>query len=293
MSKWKGLVLAGGTGSRLHPLTRGVNKHLLPVYDKPMIYYPISTLMMGGIREFVIVSMPEALPQFKTLLGSGEKWGVEFTYVAQSKAKGIADGLVVAADELAHSNVALILGDNIFYGTGLPDQISQAMNFTTGATIFGYQVNNPSQFGVVELDGHGKPVSLIEKPKNSNSKLAVPGLYFYDTKVLDIAKSIKPSHRGEVEITDINKVYMEQSALRVSPLGRGTAWLDGGTHQDLFEASQFVKVMEERTGLKIACPEEVAFHMKYIDAPQLDRLVPKPPKTHYDRYLQALVDEIM
>jgi len=292
MTKWKGLILAGGTGSRLYPLTNVVNKHLLPVYDKPMIYYPITTLMLGGIREFIIVSLPQACKQFQQLLGTGEKWGVKFTYVSQPEPKGIADGFAVAKREICGHNVALILGDNIFYGTGLPNQIRRAMTHESGATVFGYQVNDPSQFGVVELNEKGQPIDIIEKPENTYSKLAVPGLYFYDKRVVEIASNIQPSARGEIEITDVNRVYMQNAALRVMMLGRGTAWLDGGTRQDLFEAGQFIKVMEERTGLKIACPEEVAFRSGFISLEQLDSIVPQKPSTHYDSYLRALINEV-
>jgi glucose-1-phosphate thymidylyltransferase len=285
MASWKGLILAGGTGSRLAPLTQVVNKHLLPVYDKPMIYYPLTTLMMSGVREFVIVSMPQMLPQFEQLLGTGEALGIKITYAAQAEPKGIAHGILVAQDHLADSNVALVLGDNIFYGTGLPQQLRQAIATPDMATIFGYQVRDPRRFGVVELDKLGKPIDLVEKPKEPRSNLAVPGLYFYPPDVVSIAAALKPSNRGELEITDVNRVYLEQQRLQVMPMGRGTAWLDGGTHQDLFEAGQFVKVLEERTGLKIACPEEVAFRQGFITAKQLKELLPTPPRNEYESYL--------
>ncbi|WP_421785577.1 glucose-1-phosphate thymidylyltransferase RfbA [Hyphobacterium sp.] len=287
---WKGLILAGGTGSRLYPLTHAVNKHLLPVFDKPMIYYPLTTLMLGGIRDFVIVSSPEALPQIKALLGDGERWGLTFTYVAQDKPGGIAEGFRVAANELAGHNVALILGDNIFYGDGLSKRIQEAAKQGAGATIFGYEVADPSSFGVVELAADGTALSLEEKPKKPKSKWAVPGIYFYDQDVVDVAWNLKPSRRGELEITDVNRVYLERGALHVKTIGRGVAWLDGGTHADLFEAGQFIKVVEERTGLKVACPEEIAFRMGFIDHDGLAELVDDSPKTEYQKYLKDLLN---
>lgn len=287
---WKGLILAGGTGSRLFPLTQFVNKHLLPVYDKPMIYYPLTTMMLGGIRDFVIVSLPDVLYQFEQTLGNGEQWGVSFEYVAQPEPKGIADGFVVAREQLDGHNVALILGDNIFYGTGLPDQIRRAISHEEGATIFGYEVSDPSAFGVVEIDQNGRPIHIEEKPKKPRSRLAIPGLYFFDKDVLQIASGLKPSARGEVEITDVINSYMDKKILRLFPMGRGTAWLDGGTHHDLFEANQFVKVLEERTGLKIASPEEVAFRMGYIDANQLRDLASKGANNSYYEYLLNLAN---
>jgi len=288
---WKGLILAGGTGSRLYPLTHAVNKHLLPVFDKPMIYYPLTTLMLGGIREFVIVSSPESIPQIRSLLNGGEQWGLKFTYVAQEKPGGIAEGFRVAADELKGHRVAMILGDNIFYGDGLSKRVEEATKQTSGATIFGYEVADPSSFGVVELGPNGKALSLEEKPAHPKSHFAVPGLYFYDTDVLDIAWSLKPSGRGELEITDVNRAYMERGALSVITIGRGVAWLDGGTHADLFEAGQFIKVVEERTGLKVACPEEIAFRKGFINRDQLADLVDAKPTTEYQRYLSRMLAE--
>ncbi len=288
MANWKGLILAGGTGSRLYPLTHVTNKHLLPVYDKPMIYYPLTTLMLGGVRDFVIVSLPRMLPQFEQLLGTGEQWGVTFTYVAQDEPQGIAHAVVVAEEELRDSNVAMILGDNIFYGTGLPGQIRKAMEYDVGATVFGYEVTDPRRFGVVELDDSGVPVSLAEKPQDPRSNLAVPGLYFYDSELMEIVSALRPSARGELEITDANRAYLERGGLRVMPMGRGTAWLDGGTHQDLFEAGQFVKVLEERTGLKIACPEEVAYRMKYISRADLEDLADTGVQSQYFDYIQRI-----
>ena len=288
--KRKGLILAGGTGSRLYPLTHAVNKHLLPVFDKPMIYYPLTTLMLGGIRDFVIVSSPEALPQLQAVLNGGEQWGLNFSYVAQPRPGGIAEGFRVAANELDGHHVAMILGDNIFFGDGLSKRVVEAAQFDRGASIFGYEVADPRQFGVVELGEDGKAISLEEKPAKPKSKYAVPGLYFYDSDVLDIAWDLKPSDRGELEITDVNRAYMERGDLRVMTLSRGVAWLDGGTHADLFEAGQFIKVVEERTGLKIACPEEVAWRMGFIDDTQFASLVDDKPKTEYQRYLRRLLD---
>ena len=289
-SKWKGLILAGGTGSRLYPLTHAVNKHLLPIFDKPMIYYPLTTLMLGGVKDFVIVSSPDAIPQLQSLLGDGKKWGLTFEYVAQNKPGGIAEGFRIASNELAGHNIALILGDNIFYGDGLSKRIQEAAAEDKGATIFGYEVADPSAFGVVELDEKGRAISLEEKPKKPKSKLAVPGIYFYDPDVLDIAWQLKPSGRGELEITDVNRAYMERGDLHVKTIGRGVAWLDGGTHADLFEAGQFIKVVEERTGLKVACPEEIAFRMGFINRDGLAALVDDSPKTEYQKYLKDLLE---
>ena len=286
---WKGLILAGGTGSRLYPLTHAVNKHLLPVYDKPMIYYPLTTLMLAGLKDFVIVSSPDSLAQIKALLGDGSQWGLSFAYAAQDRPGGIAEGFRVAANELEGHRVALILGDNIFYGDGLSKRVQEATKLEKGATIFGYEVADPSAFGVVEVDETGKAISLEEKPKKPRSNHAVPGLYFYDQSVLDMAWDLKPSARGELEITDINRAYLERGDLNVMLIGRGVAWLDGGTHADLFEASQFIKVVEERTGLKVACPEEIAYRMKFIDRAQFAELVDDSPKTEYQRYLKRLL----
>ena len=268
---WKSIILAGGSGSRLYPVTATVNKHLLPVYDKPMIYYPISTLMLGGIREFILISSPGDIDQFKALLGDGSQWGAKFEYCVQEQPRGIAEAFLIAEHLIAGSNVALSLGDNIFYGSGLSARIQNACKHTEGATIFGYEVSDPRAFGVVEIDDQGMAISLEEKPAKPKSNLAVPGLYFYDKRVVDFAKGLQPSGRGELEITDINRLYMEAKALRVQPLGRGMAWLDGGTAEALYEASQFIKVVEERTGLKIACLEEIALHNGFITAADLRR----------------------
>lgn len=290
MAKWKGLILAGGTGSRLWPLTRAVNKHLLPVHDKPMIYYPLSTLMLGGIREFVIMSAPDGVGPIRELLGDGDDWGISIEYAVQERPGGIAEGFLVAGDMLSNSNIALILGDNIFYGSGVGQQIAQLRAANNGATIFAYQVSDPSQFGVVQFDDRGKPVALVEKPSEPVSRYAVPGLYLYDAQVLEFARTLKPSARGELEITDINRAYLEAGRLNVSAFGRGVAWLDGGTPGDLFEASQFVKVMEDRTGLKIACPEEVAWRMGFIDEAQLRVCAKGKLSPDYGAYLQSLLD---
>lgn len=292
MAQWKGLILAGGTGSRLYPLTHAVNKHLLPVFDKPMIYYPLTTLMLGGIRDIIVISSPEDLPQIRKVLNGGEQWGLNLSYVAQERPGGIAEGFRVAADELQGCNVAMILGDNIFFGDGLSKRVAEATTMESGATVFGYEVADPTQFGVVELGPDGRALSLEEKPAEPKSKLAVPGLYFFDKDVLDIAWTLKPSDRGELEITDVNRAYMERGDLRVMPLSRGVAWLDGGTHADLFEAGQFIKVVEERTGLKIACPEEVAWRMGFIDRQRFASLVDDKPKTEYQRYLKDLLDSV-
>jgi glucose-1-phosphate thymidylyltransferase len=289
VAKWKGVLLAGGTGSRLLPLTFAVNKHLLPVYDKPMLYYPLTTLMLGGVRDFVVVSSPNALIQIRECLGDGARWGISFDYVAQPTPRGIADAFLVAEPKVSGCNIALALGDNIFYGTGLPNQIREAISRPAGATIFGYEVLNPSSFGVVTLDAGGRPVALEEKPTNPTSNLAVPGLYFYDSKVIEFAKRLTPSVRGELEITDVNRAYMNIGELRVFPMGRGTAWLDGGAPQSLFDAGQFVKVFEDRTGLKIACPEEVAYRMHFIDLDQLSACVSAADQTSYAAYIRSIV----
>ncbi len=288
---WKTIILAGGTGSRLYPLTHSVNKHLLPIYDKPMIYYPLSIMMLGGMRDFIIISSPHDLPQLEKLLGNGHKWGINFTYRAQEKPGGIAECFEIAEKDIKGSNVALILGDNIFHGTNLPERISEATK-NDGATIFGYEVADPSAFGVVTMDADNRPIALEEKPKNSKSNLAVPGLYFYDDNVLDIAKALTPSTRGELEITDVNMAYLKQDKLHVEQLSRGTAWLDGGSHASLFEAGQFIKVVEERTGLKIACPEEIALRMGYISRAEFMMLIDEGLDTEYQHYLRRIAKEV-
>jgi len=288
----KGVILAGGSGTRLYPLTIAVNKQLLPVYDKPMIYYPLTTLMLAGIREFVVVSAPQALPQFRACLGDGRQWGVRIDYAAQPSPDGIAQALLAAEDHIGGHPTALILGDNIFYGTGLPRQLTRAGQCRQGAAIFAYAVSQPDKFGIVTLDRDGRPVSLVEKPRQPTSNLAVPGLYFYDAEAIGIARRLTPSARGELEITDLNNVYLERGQLRVEMLGRGSAWFDGGTHRDLFDANQFVRVVEDRTGLKIACPEEVAFHMGYIGLAELTELSTRMRDNDYSAYLRKLVAEL-
>ena len=288
MANWKGIILAGGTGSRLFPLTISVNKHLLPVYDKPMIYYPLSTLMLSGIREFAIISTPDALPAMEKLLGDGSKWGLTFDYLVQDQPRGIADAFRVAEDFIVGANVGLILGDNIIHGSGLQDRLAACLSHSSGATIFGYEVADPSAFGVITLDAAGKPLSIVEKPKQSKSRLAIPGLYFFDHAVVEIAQNLTPSARGELEVTDLLADYLRRDALRVQRFGRGTAWLDGGTHEALYEATQFVKVVEDRSGLKIACPEEIAWRLGYISHAAFRELAPRDPKTAYDAYLNAL-----
>ncbi len=288
---WKTIILAGGTGSRLYPLTHAVNKHLLPIYDKPMIYYPLGIMMLGGLRDFIIISSPSDLPQLEKLLGDGRKWGIDFTYLPQENPGGIAQCFEIAKNEIKDSNVALILGDNIFYGAGLPERISEAIN-NGGATIFGYEVADPGAFGVVTMDANDRPIKLEEKPENPKSNLAVPGLYFYDDKVLDIARAQKPSARGELEITDVNKAYLALGKLHVGQLSRGTAWLDGGSHASLYEAGQFIKVVEERTGLKIACPEEIAYRKGFISKEEFKTLIDEGLDTQYQRYLRRIAKEI-
>ena len=289
-NKWKGLVVAGGNGNRLAPLTFATNKHLLPVWDKPMLYYPLSTLMLEGIREIIVVTTPNAIDAFRCLLGDGSQWGIEIQCLTQEEPKGIAQTILLAKDQIVDSNLALILGDNIFYGSGLPRKMNAAMRHESGATIFGYEVADPSAFGIIEIDDQERPISLVEKPQHSKSKMAVPGLYFYDRQLVEIARGLKPSARGELEITDVNKIYLERGQLRVAPLGRGIAWLDGGTATDMFDAGQFVKVIEERTGLKVACPEEIAYRNGFIDVEQLANLARAIKNEEYSEYLLGLVE---
>jgi glucose-1-phosphate thymidylyltransferase len=287
--KRKGIILAGGTGSRLYPITAVLNKHLLPVYDKPMVYYPLTTLMLAGIRDIVVVSSPEVLPQLRGCLGTGTQWGVQLSYVAQPQPRGIVDGLLAAAGELGNERFALVLGDNIFYRTGLPVQLQRAAGRASGATIFAYPVSDPRRFGVVVLGSDARPVSIEEKPAHPASNLAVPGLYFYDERALEFARGLQPSDRGEIEITDLNRVYLGRGELHVEQLGRGSAWLDGGTPDQLHEASHFVRVIEERTGLKIACPEEVAYRMGFITRDELAATVAAMRKCSYGSYLASLL----
>ena len=284
----KGIILAGGTGSRLYPVTTVVSKQLLPVFDKPMIYYPLTTLMFGGIREILIISTPQDRPLFQRLLGDGSEFGLKFAYAVQEQPRGLADAFIVGREFVGTDRVALILGDNIFHGHGLPELLTNAVAREKGATIFGYVVNTPEQYGVVELEANGRARSIEEKPAKPKSNVAVTGLYFYDNRVLDIAASIKPSGRGEIEITDVNRAYLERGELFVEIMGRGFAWLDTGTHASLVEASHFVQILEQRQGLRIACPEEIALRLGYISLDQFHKLAQKTAKSSYGEYLLSV-----
>jgi len=287
----KGIILAGGSGTRLYPLTQVISKQLLPVYDKPMIYYPLSTLMLAGIREILIISTPEHLPLFQRLLEDGSQWGLKFSYMPQPKPEGLAQAFILGKDFIDRSPVCLILGDNLFYGHGLVDVLLQATKLQKGALIFGYRVAEPQHYGVVEFDGQGKVISLEEKPKVPKSNYAVPGIYFYDAQVTELVTKIKPSGRNELEITDLSQIYLEQGQLQVEILGRGYAWLDTGTHESLHQAGSFIQTLEQRQGFKIACVEEIAYRQGYISTNQLYELAKPLTKNGYGHYLIDIVNE--
>ena len=287
----KGIILAGGHGTRLYPLTKGVSKQLLPVYDKPMIYYPLSMLMLAGIREILVISTPRALPLFQDLLGSGKQWGLRFEYTEQAEPRGLADAFILGRNFIGQDPVCLILGDNIFFGHGLPKQLRAAAELEEGALIFAYEVRDPERYGVVEFDGNGLALSIEEKPQQPKSNYAVPGLYFYDNRVVEIAANLQPSGRGEIEITDVNRTYMGMGQLRVYVLGRGVAWLDAGTHASLLQAANFVQAVEERQGMMISCPEEIAYRMGYIGVDNLRELALAMNNNAYGRYLSRLADD--
>ncbi|HWY60327.1 MAG TPA: glucose-1-phosphate thymidylyltransferase RfbA [Rhizomicrobium sp.] len=286
----KGIILAGGSGTRLYPITISTCKQLLPVYDKPMIYYPLSTLMLAGIRDILIITTPEDLGAFKRLLGSGEKWGIRLSYMAQPRPEGLAQAYILGADFVGEEPSALILGDNLYFGQGITKLLSRAAGRTEGATVFGYRVNDPERYGVVEFDATGRAISIEEKPAKPKSNYAVTGLYFYDKRAVAFAKAIKPSARGELEITALNSLYLEAGALAVELLGRGYAWLDTGTYDSLLQAGEFVRTIEARQGLKIGCPEEIAYRMGFIDRDRLEQLARELAKTSYGQYLFGVAD---
>lgn len=287
----KGIILAGGKGTRLYPITISVSKQLQPVYDKPMIYYPLSMLMLAGIQDILVISDPAGIPMFKTLLRDGSQWGLRFAYQEQTEPRGLADAFIVGREFIGNDNVVLILGDNIFYGHGMPATLRRAVQLTRGGLIFAVPVRNPSRYGVIEFDKDGLALSIEEKPEKPKSNYAVPGLYFYDNRVLDIAANLAPSGRGELEITDVNRTYLAMGQLRVEVLGRGTAWLDAGTHESLLESAQFVHALQARQGMMISCPEEIAYRMGYIDAAQVREIALTMKGNEYGQYLLRLVEQ--
>jgi glucose-1-phosphate thymidylyltransferase len=287
----KGIVLAGGSGTRLYPVTQVMSKQLLPVYDKPMVYYPLSTLMLAGIRDILVISTPQDTPRFEELLGDGRRWGLRLSYKVQAKPEGIAQAFLVGRDFIAGERVALVLGDNIFHGEALPKLLQVAAAREHGATVFAYPVKDPERYGVIEFDAVGKAIGIEEKPARPKSRYAVTGVYFYDKRVVDIAAKLKPSARGELEITDLNRAYLERRELEVVPMGRGMAWLDTGTHEALLEAAHFIETIERRQGLKVACPEEIAYRMNFIDARQLESLAAPLDKSGYGDYLRRVLSD--
>lgn len=287
----KGIILSGGSGTRLYPMTQAISKQLLPVYDKPMVYYPLSTLMLAGIRDILLISTPQDTPRFEHLLADGNQWGIQISYAVQPTPDGLAQAFVIGKDFIGDDSCALVLGDNIFYGNDLAESLQNAATKKTGATVFAYPVHDPERYGVVEFDASGKALSIVEKPTSPKSRYAVTGLYFYDNQVIDIARTLKPSPRGELEISDVNQQYLERSQLDVIKMSRGHAWLDTGTCESLLDAALFIHTLEKRQGLKIACPEEIAFRMNYIDAEALERLAQPLLKNSYGRYLLNLLGE--